>query len=304
MLDLCLHLVSQLWWSDQVRLCSPPEVYSEVLGNDPERSNDAVRSMRRVWELWMHWQNLVWHRPDIKALLDDLQQGAAIRIMFMMFERGRWSPTYLPARRVLRGQVDVLPDNKCVEDLHLGPKTDSKSKVNRKMRTARIQDQIMNSKALSSRGIHDAAEINRETFLAEYAYADKKYKAGRHNPSRPLLKKSWSKFLGKKDWPTVSEEVLRRNSAAFAWMQHYADVPNSELPPKLDAARFAALCPCFALIRRCIGSDEDIEKSVVRVLPTYIHTYKQIIFLLSFLSHSKGMVCMRFLPLFRALVDG
>nr|MBC8517439.1 hypothetical protein [Euryarchaeota archaeon] len=197
-----------------------------------------------------------------------------------------------------------MPDNKCVEDLHLGPKTDSKSKVNRKMRTARIQDQIMNSKALSSRGIHDAAEINRETFLAEYAYADKKYKAGRHNPSRPLLKKSWSKFLGKKDWPTVSEEVLRRNSAAFAWMQHYADVPNSELPPKLDAARFAALCPCFALIRRCIGSDEDIEKSVVRVLPTYIHTYKQIIFLLSFLSHSKGMVCMRFLPLFRALVDG
>ena len=201
--------------------------------------------------------------------------------MFMMFVRGRWSPTYLPARRVLRGQVDVLPDNKCVEDMHLGPKTDSKSKVNRKMRVSRIQDQMMNSKALSIREIHDTAQINKETFLAEYAYADKKYKAARHNTSRHLLQKSWSKILGKKTWPTVSEEVLRRNSAAFARLQHYADVPNSRLPPKLDAARFAGLCPCFSLTRRCTGSEDDIEKSVVRVLPTYIQS---ISLLFSFIS--------------------
>ena len=203
MLDICLHLVSQKWWSDQVRLNSPPEVYVEVLGANTARQDATVQTMRRTWEVWMNLENLRFHRPDIRFSLQDLDGSASNRIMYMMFERGKFSPTYMPARKVLRGQVDVFPDNKLVEDLHLEPKLDSKAKHNRKQRAARIQDKVMNTNALSSREMEDTARINKEIFVAGYKYASKRYCQARHNSSKHLLKKSWSKILGKKTWGTV-----------------------------------------------------------------------------------------------------
>ena len=172
----------------------------------------------------------------------------------------------MPARKVLCGQLDVLPDNKCVEDLHLEPKLDSKSKANRKMRAARIQDKVLFSNALGSRGIEDRAKISKEVFVTEYEYASKQYSAGRHNPSKHLVKKSWSKILGKKTWHTVSEEVLRRNSAAFAWLEEVAGMATP--PARFDNALFSALCPPLSLISRCDDTAPLRALSDFWVLPT------------------------------------
>ena len=139
-----------------------------------------------------------------------------------------------------------------VEDLHLEPKLDSKSKSNRKSRAARIQDKVNFCGALSSRGVQDPARVDRDSFVAEYKYASKNYLGARHNASKHLLSKSWSKILGKKTWETVSEETLRRNSAAFRWLQKLAnaDSGSDDVPEAVDVARYSKLCPPFVLLRK------------------------------------------------------
>jgi hypothetical protein len=245
-LDLCLHILSEKWWSDQVRLNLPPECYVGVLGN-ADTAQQTVQVMKRNWVVWMRLENIRLTRPDALALLTDLDDCAPVRMLHMMFERGKFASTYLPARKLLRGMVDALPDNKSVEDLHLEPKLDSKAKHNRKQRAARIQDKVMNSNSLSSRSINDVAAVSKGEFVAAYKYASKVYAAARHNPSKHLILKSWSKVCGKKTWGTVSEETLRRNSAAFAWLERIAQMP--DLPLRVDVALFSRLCVPFSLLR-------------------------------------------------------
>ena len=80
------------------------------------------------------------------------------------------------------------------------------------------------------------------------------------------MRKSWSKILGKKTWDTVSEEVLRRNSAAFAWLEEVAGMATP--PARFDDALFSALCPPLSLISRCDDDAPLRDLNVFRVLPS------------------------------------
>ena len=96
---------------------------------------------------------------------------------------------------VLRGQVDVLPDNKCVEDMHSLLKLDSKAKANREMRAAISEDcrftsyqQMLDSVAQcgekAMRGV-DGPEVDGELNMGCWCIVDDNAGAVRRQLSNP-----------------------------------------------------------------------------------------------------------------------
>ena len=146
--------------------------------------------------------------------------------------------------------VNVLPDNKIVEDCHNGMKADAKKTGRSGKRTnLTLQDSLMNSKVFQSRNIRHAPEVQRQYFLNHYKGTKVSPKfARRYRAKNHKLPAEWRKITNKKTWQTFSEDTFRKDVAAWVWMQegHPALAPTQGIT--LDAALFSKLCmPRMAL---------------------------------------------------------
>jgi hypothetical protein len=238
-LSLTTRYLSHRSWSAAVRYNCCPECFACIFSADEEESNATAASMGRVWRKIVQFENVRHEFAHVRKLLGDLNLSMPQRMVMIAFERDKFGPTSQCGRKLLRGCLETLPDNKSVEDIHLHVKNDSKRNSNRKQRAARIQDKIIHSKILEQRGIPHYAALNKQMFVRDFAAASASYGVMPHDPKRHLLSKKWSQLFKPKQWGTITEETLRLTAAAWQWLTELA-VPR-EIPLRVDDALFTKM---------------------------------------------------------------
>ena len=76
-----------------------------------------------------------------------------------------------PSCQILMRIIKKPPDSKTIEDLHQRLRVKNKKKAHEKITPCCAQHIVNSSDVLSSRGLRDPAEINRDSFLQNYRSA-------------------------------------------------------------------------------------------------------------------------------------
>ena len=84
-----------------------------------EESNATAASMGRIWRKNVQFENVRHEFANVRKLLEDLNLWMPQRMVMIAFERDKFHPTSQCGRKLLRGCLETLPDNKSVEDIHL-----------------------------------------------------------------------------------------------------------------------------------------------------------------------------------------
>jgi hypothetical protein len=238
-LSLTTRYLSHRSWSAAVRHNCCPECFACIFSADVEESNATAASMGRIWSKIVQFENVRHEFANVRKLLEDLNLSMPQRMVMIAFERDKFHPTSQCGRKLLRGCLETLPDNKSVEDIHLHVKNDSKRNSNRLQRAARIQDKIIHSKILENRGIPHYAALNKQLFVRDFSAASATYGLTPHDPKRHMLSKKWSQLFKPKQWGTITEETLRLSAAAWQWFNELA-VPRDR-PLRVDDALFTKM---------------------------------------------------------------
>ena len=102
-----------------------PFCYAGILVADEtdkmRASNLMAQDASCLWKL----ERVAGLVPAVQELLTDCADlwVPATRVVVETFAREKFVPTCVPGRRCLTTQILVVPDNKAVEDLHLGMRT-------------------------------------------------------------------------------------------------------------------------------------------------------------------------------------
>ena len=126
-MDLVWHLLKHRAWSSVVRHTMVPDCYAGILSDDVAAQKEACDNMQLIWQIWMALEGNRHERKKADGgLVESLDRSSAIRMLHVLFERGKFQPNCLAGRRCLRGMLEKLPDNKFVEDIHRTIKMDAK----------------------------------------------------------------------------------------------------------------------------------------------------------------------------------
>jgi len=140
--------------------------------------------------------------------------------------------------------LDVLPDNKIVEDVHNCIRKDAKKTPSSKRSTVRVQDVVTASKVLEERNIVHTSPPTKQDFVRNFHSARACGGRLRHYCVAHKLPVEWAKLMGRKTWHTSSEASCRKCIAAWEWLQvgHPCLCNNAGLPaPTLDSAMFSRM---------------------------------------------------------------
>ena len=170
LLALTWQLISHRAWSQAARYGGPPESYSGVLSSEPARRDETIRRLEADWQRLLRLELRQLTCPTAAALRQDCHHARStpIRVMFCLFEVGKFRTDFTPARFWLRGLIDVLPDNKIVEEVHHGLKQDAKKTQSAKRSTARQQDVVAATPVFSSRRIPHTSAVSKEFFVRHF----------------------------------------------------------------------------------------------------------------------------------------
>ena len=198
--------------------------------------------MRRHWQRLLKLEQRRLTYGPAKQLWNDISvaRNSAIRAMYCLFERDQFRPNSTDGCHLLRGLLEVLPDNKIVEDSHNVIRADSTRCKSDKRNVTRIQDVNLRSTVLEFRGVPHPARMERDDFVRNFKAARPVDSKSRYHSSRHRLPAVQAHVMGKKTWPTVSEQWLRRSAAAWQWLQVGSTVPcdNAGTLPRIDSACF------------------------------------------------------------------
>ena len=221
--DMLNHFVSSMW-NYVVSLLkkrsgslskhqTPPEAYCTILnGND-----EALQLLLSDWKLLC----LVEQSPNAQEIANDLRATVSkpTRWMFQLFEQGHQREGVA----LLRNLMTVMPDTKVIEDIHKEIRVAAKQNANQKQSRLEIQNCILNSGVLAQRGIPHTAELDKVSFMSRWKktnVASLNWKRLFHASSEKMPA-IFSKIMGPKTWPTLSEDVLARSSAAWVWLRYF-----------------------------------------------------------------------------------
>ena len=119
----------------------------------------------------------------------------------------------------LRGLLDVLPDNKIVEEVHHGLTPDANKTHKSQRRIARQQSVAAATPVLSTRGIPHSARVAKAWWLHHSSSTKHIGCRRKHVSVNHQMRKEWTKVMGPKSWPTVSETASNTGVAAWEWLQ-------------------------------------------------------------------------------------
>lgn len=119
----------------------------------------------------------------------------------------------------LRGLLEVLPDNKIIEEVHHGLKQDAKKTQKAERKTARQQAVAVSTPVLSSRDIPHSAAVTKDWWVQHFKSTSSTGCRRKHYSVKHKMSKVWTKVMGPKTWPTVSETVSQKGVAAWQWLQ-------------------------------------------------------------------------------------
>ncbi len=121
-LMLMLHVLRNRVWSLAARHHIPPEVYVGVLSPSPHRRAETMEAMERHWRKLTQLEQGRFASATAKQLWEDITFAGnlPVRMMYMFFERSDFPRNghCSAGIKLLRGMLEVLPDNKVVEDIH------------------------------------------------------------------------------------------------------------------------------------------------------------------------------------------
>ena len=147
----------------------------------------------------------------------------------------------------LRGLLEVLPDNKIVEEVHHGLKQDAKKTHKSQRRTGRQQAVAVSTPVLSTRDIPHSARVTKDWWIQHFSSTKATGCRSKHYSVKHKMPKMWTKVMGPKTWPTVSEIVSHNGVAAWQWLQvgypqaRTLAAAQGRALPGLDAALFSRL---------------------------------------------------------------
>ena len=144
----------------------------------------------------------------------------------------------------LRGLLDVLPDNKIVEDIHNAIRRDANKGASKMRCTTRVQDVATATGVLEERHVAHTARVTKEHFVRHFKTARASGGCKRHYPARHTLPMRLAGIMGRKVWHTVAESWSRKGIAAWEWLQNGHANPCPSAGPgarTLDSALFSRL---------------------------------------------------------------
>ena len=123
-------LLGHRCWSMAVRHHEAPNVYMGLKSSNPDTRKAAASLMKQHWERLMAVEQRSLEYDQASKLNEDLIicKYPALRLMYVLYERDLFREDSAAGAFYFTGLVNVLPDNKIVEDCHNTMKADAKKK--------------------------------------------------------------------------------------------------------------------------------------------------------------------------------
>ena len=180
------------------------------------------------------------------------RKNNVVRLMFRAFERDQFRVNSQQGRRLLHAMLNVLPDNKIVEDAHNDIRKYTRITGCMKKRSLyRLQHVLMHERLFEKRQIKHNAAITREWFESSFQDTLAATQGHRFKPQTHEMPTPSFDILGRKVWQTIAETTLRTDIAAWTWLQvGHALAATPQGPISLSAARFSKLALSGMLLQR------------------------------------------------------
>ena len=212
------------------KFCSPPFAWAHALSEDDALRTAAMTSMKTDWRRLLLLECS--EAPLASQLGQDLRLtfGSPERLLVQIVESVNWDLRRAPnAVELLLQLLGGFADSKIVEDIHQRLRNATNTKANEKLNGSAIQTILQGSDVLERRGIPHPCALSKEDFLALWSRTRDDFKPRvDFKASRHKLPKEFSRILGEKTWPTLSEEQLTKSAAGWAWLRHYLDTRLSD----------------------------------------------------------------------------
>ena len=266
------RIVSVVWnllahrsWSLAARHHGPPQSYIGLLSSRHLRQRSAMQLVEQEWKALalLEQRRLTW--APAKRLWDDLQYARLrpLRLFWALCESCNYNYEACgSAKSLLRGMLEVWPDNKIVEDCHNVVKADTLKTRCSKRNSERQSDVMVHSGILETRNVKHTSRVTKQAWLSRGGPLHQRRattnssigdrQRHRHYSQRHRLPKRWSELMGKKVWGTCTEANHRKCLAAWHWYQvgrPSSTVPGGQ-PPKLADALLTRLLSCEMVIQR------------------------------------------------------
>lgn len=160
--------------------------------------------------------------------------SAPMRLVFLCFECGKARH----GRELLASLLRTMPDTKFIEDLHQKVKTDSLANANRKQNAMQIQNVLINSGMFESRGIPHTARLDKTIFKRRWKKTKMPKPGVIFNSRVEKLPSFYSKIMGVKTWPSLSEDALGRSAAAWQWLRVFSSKSLKQHQIQLNDSQF------------------------------------------------------------------
>ena len=212
------------------KFATPPFVWATALSEDDALRATAMGSMKSDWRRLLLLECS--QAPLAGQLCQDLRLtfGPAERLLVQVAESLNWDLSGAPcARDLLKQLVGGFADSKVVEDIHQRLRNATNTKANEKLNGSGVQTMLQGSDVLEKRGIPHPCALSKEDFLQLWGVTRDDFKPRvDFKASGHKLPKEFSRILGEKTWPTISEEHLTKSAAGWAWLRHYLDTRLSD----------------------------------------------------------------------------
>eukprot|EP00438_Fugacium_kawagutii_P023912 Skav222585 [mRNA] locus=scaffold1897:322938:324275:+ [translate_table: standard] len=200
------------------KMTIPPEVYVGLLSEDEDWAQDTLDLMFADWRsLLLLEQN---SNATNQVVASDLRVSVppVMRLVFQLCEVGE----HATAKSILKSLVNVLPDTKLIEDIHGRVRNDARMNVNKKQLSSQVQQIIVGSGALESRGVNHPAALTKDIFKRRWKRTKGNFRwKSAFYPKSEKLPQKYSLMLGAKKWGTLSEETLHRSAGAWQLVRFY-----------------------------------------------------------------------------------
>ena len=194
----------------------PPEAYADLLCENEQVAQPALNLLLSDWKALVGLESNAKHQ----ALANDLRVAVAppVRLSYQLFEHGQQES----GKKLLKGMLLVIPDSKLIEDIHGRVRNDARANISKSQTFNQIQQVILGSSALESRGINHPAAVSKSVFKRRWKQTNGKrnFKAAFISKTEKLPKK-YSRLLGSKSWGAMTEKSLHRSAAAWTLVRHF-----------------------------------------------------------------------------------
>lgn len=254
-LFLAWHIVSQRAWTLSKHSC-PPESNANILSSNIGAATVVAERMKQHHTNFLSLEAKCHTVPDCMLLWKEILflQSRPVRLSYEFYKRDKYLPSSPAGRKLMAGLLSTMPDNKVVEDVHHPLRLDSKANSNKRLSKNHVQDIIVHSGVLESRGVPNRAKVGKDVFVREVERTRLRKTADKHECRKHKLPKKWSRILHpfSKPWPALNEDSIRKSAAAWNWLHRYCEERGSGLLHNvgIGAARLSKLMVACIVVRQ------------------------------------------------------